>query len=48
MGPKLTDRCKLELVGTKEYSKMLYEFRSLKMAGLLPRRQETGRLKDQK
>ena len=48
MGPKLMNCCKPEQVGTKEYGKLLKRIQVLEMAGSRRRRQETGRMMDEK
>ena len=40
--------CKPEQMGTKEYGKMLKLITSLRMAGSRQRREEAGRLKDER
>ena len=47
MGPKKMNCCKPEQVDTKEYGKMLKRIQVLE-DGRVPRRRETGRLKDKK
>ena len=47
-GTKWMNRCKPEQVGTKEHGKMLKRIQVLEDGRVLPRRQETGRLKDKR